>query len=103
MRKQYLHLSAYSCDECAGPVIAGSLGVRENEISKETEITHVSNLLDVRPSAEQSYRAGACPLFVAVRMGCDRSSLVAATCKRGGAQSCRTTLSNELWTCNPPL
>jgi hypothetical protein len=39
MRKQYLHLSAYPCDMCAGPVIAGSLGVRENEISKETDIS----------------------------------------------------------------
>jgi len=38
MRKQYLHLSAYSCDKCQGPVISGSLAVRENEISKETEI-----------------------------------------------------------------
>ena len=41
MRKQYLHLSAYPCDVCAGPVISGSLGVRENEISKETNIRHV--------------------------------------------------------------
>ncbi len=41
MKKQYLHLSAYTCDMCAGPVIAGSLGVRENEISKETEIRPV--------------------------------------------------------------
>ena len=41
MRKQYLHLSAYTCNMCAGPVIAGSLGVRENEISKETEISAV--------------------------------------------------------------
>jgi len=41
MRKQYLHLSAYSCDQCAGPVIAGWLGVRENEISKESEIRQV--------------------------------------------------------------
>ena len=38
MKKQYLHLSAYSCDKCAGPVIAGSIGVRENEISKETDV-----------------------------------------------------------------
>jgi hypothetical protein len=38
MRKQYLHLAIYSCDDCNGPVIAGSLAVRENEISKETEI-----------------------------------------------------------------
>ena len=41
MRKQYLHLSAYPCDACAGPVISGSLGVRENEISKETDIRQV--------------------------------------------------------------
>jgi len=41
MKKQYLHLSAYSCDKCAGPVIAGLIGVRENEISKETDIRHV--------------------------------------------------------------
>jgi hypothetical protein len=41
MKKQYLHLSAYSCDKCAGPVIAGSIGVRENEISKETDIRQV--------------------------------------------------------------
>ena len=41
MKKQYLHLSAYPCDACAGPVIAGSLGVRENEISKETDIRQV--------------------------------------------------------------
>jgi hypothetical protein len=41
MRKQYLHLSAYSCDRCRGPVVAGSLAVRENEIAKETDIRQV--------------------------------------------------------------
>ena len=41
MRKQYLHLSAYSCDQCEGPVISSSIGVRENEISKETNIREV--------------------------------------------------------------
>jgi hypothetical protein len=41
MKKQYLHLSAYACDKCAGPVIAGSLAVRESEISKETDIRQV--------------------------------------------------------------
>jgi len=41
MRKQYLHLSAYPCDTCAGPVVAGSLAVRENEISKETDVRQV--------------------------------------------------------------
>ena len=41
VRRQYLHLSAYSCDKCKGPVVSGSLAVRENEISKETEIRQV--------------------------------------------------------------
>jgi hypothetical protein len=41
MKKQYLHLSAYPCDKCAAPVIAGTLAVRENEISKETDIRPV--------------------------------------------------------------
>jgi hypothetical protein len=41
MKKQYLHLSAYPCDKCNGPVISGSLAIRENEISKETEIHEV--------------------------------------------------------------
>jgi hypothetical protein len=38
MKKRYLHLCAYACDQCAGPVVAGSIGGRESEISKETEI-----------------------------------------------------------------
>ncbi len=37
MKKQYLHLSVYRCDECHGPVVTGSVAVRESEISKETE------------------------------------------------------------------
>jgi hypothetical protein len=41
MKKQYLHLSAYSCDKCGGPVVAGSTAARENEISKETDIHQV--------------------------------------------------------------
>jgi hypothetical protein len=41
MRKHYLHVRAYSCDKCGGPVISGSTAVRENEISKETEVRQV--------------------------------------------------------------
>jgi hypothetical protein len=37
MKKHYLHLSVYRCDKCQGPVVSGSLAVRENEISKETD------------------------------------------------------------------
>jgi hypothetical protein len=36
--KQYLHLTAYRCDQCNGPVVAGSLGTRETLISQETQI-----------------------------------------------------------------
>ncbi len=43
MKKHYLHLSAFPCDTCAGPVIAGSTAVRENEISKETDIRRVGS------------------------------------------------------------
>lgn len=38
MRRQYLHVSAYSCATCRGPVISGWTVVREDEISKETDI-----------------------------------------------------------------
>jgi hypothetical protein len=41
MKKQYLHLSAYTCDSCNGPVVSGSLAVRENEISTESDIRQV--------------------------------------------------------------
>jgi hypothetical protein len=41
MRKQYLHLCAYSCDKCHGPVVSASLAIRENAISKETDIRRV--------------------------------------------------------------
>ena len=41
MRKQYIHLSAYPCDQCSGPVVAATLAVRENEISKETDFRQV--------------------------------------------------------------
>jgi hypothetical protein len=44
MKKQYLHLSAFPCDTCKGPVVSGSLEVRENEISKETEVRQVGAL-----------------------------------------------------------
>lgn len=38
MGKQYLHLAAYSCDNCKGPVVSGWLAVRESEVSRETDI-----------------------------------------------------------------
>ena len=41
MTRQQLHLSIYPCDLCAGPVVSGWTAVRENEISKETNIRQV--------------------------------------------------------------
>jgi hypothetical protein len=38
-RRQYLHLTAYRCDQCRGPVVAGSLGTRETAIARETQIS----------------------------------------------------------------
>jgi hypothetical protein len=41
MKRQYLHLSAYHCDKCEGPVLSASIAVRENEISGETDIREI--------------------------------------------------------------
>ena len=41
MQTKYLHISAYTCDKCNGPVIAGSFGTRETEISRESVLTPV--------------------------------------------------------------
>ncbi len=43
MSKQYLHLSVCLCDMCDGPVVSGSLTVRESEISRETDIRSVGD------------------------------------------------------------
>lgn len=37
--KHYLHLYAFLCNKCNGPVVVGSLGTREDDISRETAIT----------------------------------------------------------------
>jgi len=41
MRTEYLRVAAYTCERCRGPVISGATAVRDNEISKETEIRQV--------------------------------------------------------------
>jgi hypothetical protein len=38
MRKEYLHLSLYRCTNCKGPVVAASSGIREGDITRESEI-----------------------------------------------------------------
>jgi hypothetical protein len=37
----YLHLSAFPCEKCNGPVIAGWLGTRNDDITQETDIRKV--------------------------------------------------------------
>lgn len=37
----YLHISAFPCEKCNGPVIAGWLGTRHDDISQETNIRKV--------------------------------------------------------------
>lgn len=41
MQTKYLHISAYACDKCDGPVIAGSFGTRETEITRESALSLV--------------------------------------------------------------
>lgn len=41
MKTQYLHLCAYPCERCRGPVVAGSLAIRESEITKEIDIRYL--------------------------------------------------------------
>ncbi len=37
----YLHLSAFPCEKCNGPVVAGSVGNRLDGISQETDIRKI--------------------------------------------------------------
>jgi hypothetical protein len=39
--KVYLHLYAFPCDKCNGPVVVGSLGTREDDISNETAVSEI--------------------------------------------------------------
>jgi hypothetical protein len=56
----YLHLLAYPCDQCNGPVIVGWIGRREDDITKETEINGIGAtclLCGARPDALQDSSA----------------------------------------------
>ena len=37
----YLHLVAFPCEKCTGPVILGWIGTRADEITNETEIKKI--------------------------------------------------------------
>ena len=106
MKKQYLHLSAYPCDACTGPVIAGSTAVRENEISKETDIRQVGAIClscgHRQDKATEPARARHVLPIAWETVGSIRHARSSDGRFRGGTQSCRTTLSRELWTCRAP-
>jgi len=40
----YLHLSAFPCANCNGPVIAGSLGTRPDDITREINVREIGAL-----------------------------------------------------------
>ena len=44
MRTNYLHLSAFTCDECDGPVISASRSTRETEIQRATDIRQIGSV-----------------------------------------------------------
>jgi hypothetical protein len=61
----HLHLFAFPCEKCNGPVIAGSLGVRRGQISRETDIRKIGAAciacgfqpeLLLEPSVDHSFR-----------------------------------------------
>ena len=49
MRRHYLHLAAFDCAACNGPVISGSMATRETDIQRETGIKQIGAIcLSVR-------------------------------------------------------
>ena len=61
----YLHLTAFPCAKCNGPVIVGSVGTRRDDISQETDIRRIGSACIVcgsrpeiilEPSAEYRFR-----------------------------------------------
>ncbi len=44
MKTNYLHLSAFACDECDGPVISASRSTRETEIQRATDIRQIGSV-----------------------------------------------------------
>ncbi len=44
MKTHYLSLSAFSCVECNGPVISGSIATRETEIQRETDVRQIGSV-----------------------------------------------------------
>jgi hypothetical protein len=43
MPTHYLHLAAFTCEACNGPVIAGSFATRETETQRESDIRDIGS------------------------------------------------------------
>jgi hypothetical protein len=59
----YLHLTAFPCQKCNGPVIAGSLGTRHDVITQETEIRAVGAICIACGSRPEAILASAVDSF----------------------------------------
>ena len=44
MPTHYLHLAAFTCDACNGPVISGSFATRETETQRESDIQNIGSI-----------------------------------------------------------
>ena len=44
MRTHYLHLFAFTCIKCNGPVISGYVATRETDIQRESDIRQVGSV-----------------------------------------------------------
>ena len=44
MTTHYLHLSAFNCVSCNGPVISATVASRDNEIQRETDIRRIGSI-----------------------------------------------------------
>jgi hypothetical protein len=44
MKTHYLSLSAFTCVECNGPVISGSVATRETEIQRPSEVRQIGSI-----------------------------------------------------------
>ena len=102
MQTKYLHISAYACDRCDGPVISGAFGTRETEISRESALTQVGAVCltcgNKQTEIEGHMLLVTSPLWSGA---CVRIYWEKRFGGRPSSQSCRTMLSSELCTCIP--
>jgi hypothetical protein len=92
--RHYLHLYAFPCDKCSGPVLVGSLGTRETDLSNEKAISGIGAVCLAcasRPETLKEPLVGHC--FRPVEWEWAISKQPAAD--RSGGDSLATELSHE--------